>query len=84
MFSSMEDSIESMKKNGAPSAVIKSMERDLKEFQAHQSEINISTSQATDEDKKFVRDNLDWLVGTMPGYEDGMNHDGYVDDHMGH
>jgi len=82
MVSSLEANIESMRQQGAPSEVIRSMEGDLKEFQAHQSQIKISVSQVTDEDKKFVRENFDWLMAKISDFDEEMGGDEYADEFM--
>jgi len=71
----LEESIENMKRQGVSADVIKSMEVNLEESKAQRAEILGAIKAASEEDKKFVRDNLDWVMSKMPDSEEDFDND---------
>ncbi len=57
----IKSNIAMMKSNGYPEEKIKLLEKDLDNAIAEREEIKLSMAHITEEDKKFVSENLEWL-----------------------
>jgi len=66
----LEENIKDMKQRGTPDSVINQMEEVLKENKAQQKEISLAVSKASEEDKEFVSNNLDWIMSLIPDETD--------------
>ncbi len=66
MLQSLEQSIETMKKQNMPESLIASMEVSLKKNIARMQEMMIAAEKASAADKKFVSKNMDWIMAMVP------------------
>lgn len=64
--SMMESGIMAMKQTGASADMIAEMQRDLERQKAEMAEMNQAAKTASAQDKKFVTDNMEWLMAIMP------------------
>jgi len=74
----MMKNIENMKRTGVSADIIASMEKDLKEQRSVRDEMKFASKKATSENKKFVKDNFEWLMSILPN--DGFDGDDEFDD----
>jgi len=65
-----EQNIQQMKKNGAPADVIKRMEADHKDQQSAMQKMKIAMKRLSPADKKFVNENIEWLMNRLPEDDD--------------
>ena len=64
--SMMDISIQTMKQNGVSAEVIAEMKQNMEQQNADMKGMKIAAKNASSEDKKFVRENMDWLMSIMP------------------
>ncbi len=76
MEKALVNSIKSMKERGAPAEMTAGMEESLRENRAHRKDMAFAMAKASEADKKFVTDNLDWVMSILP---DDEEEDGYSD-----
>ncbi len=77
MEKALVNSIATMKERGAPAEMTAGMEKSLKENRAHRKDMAFAMAKASDADKKFVIDNIDWVMSIIP--DDDEKEDGYSD-----
>jgi len=68
-----EQNIQKMKKNGAPADVIKRMETDHKNQQSAMQKMKMAMKRLSSADKKFVNENIEWLMNRLPEDDMGKN-----------
>ncbi|MFL0800249.1 MAG: hypothetical protein K6L80_07375 [Agarilytica sp.] len=66
MEKTLENSIKSMKDSGAPAAMIAGLEETLNENRAQSKDMAFAMAKASEADKKFIADNIDWLMSIIP------------------
>lgn len=64
--SMMDISIQTMKQNGVSAEVIAEMKQNMEQQNADMKGMKIAAKNASSQDKKFVRENMDWLMSIMP------------------
>ena len=70
-----ESSINMMEKNGAPADTIKNMKKDLAQQKLDNARMKSAMKRATAADKKFVTDNMQWLMKRFPDADTIENKD---------
>ncbi len=66
MLKSLEQNIDNMKKQNMPESLISSMEASLKKNMERTREMTIAAEKASATDKKFVSDNMAWIMAMVP------------------
>ena len=62
----MSEQIQKMKEQGAPADVVKEMEEKLQEQKEQINEMKEAEKIASEKDKKFIKDNIQWIMSISP------------------
>ncbi len=68
---SLEASIKSMKEKGLPPEVLANMETSLREMRERNKDMTLAMKLASEADKKFVSENIDWVMSILPDEDEG-------------
>ncbi|MGL1958590.1 MAG: hypothetical protein OCD00_14885 [Colwellia sp.] len=69
MNQALSDNIQQMKDRNAPSSIITEMEKQLVETKSSLAQVKLAMKKATEADKKFVSDNIQWIMSVLDNDE---------------